>query len=124
MDATYSVQMLVDDEEKKMIEELSEVFGLSQSQLALVALHGFLAMYEEKKSFLYVDLVLPTKKSRTKRIKVNVTHALKEEIEKVSEELNFSQSQILLSGVLTFYHNYKKTGNMMLKDMLSPMYRA
>lgn len=124
MDATYSVQMLVDDEEKKMIEELSEVFGLSQSQLALVALHGFLAMYEEKKSFLYVDLVLPTKKSRTKRIKVNVTHALKEEIEKVSEELNFSQSQILLSGVLTSYHNYKKTGNMMLKDMLSPMYRA
>lgn len=44
---------------KEKLEKMSEELGLSQNQLAVMALHSLVANYEIKGSFIFADLLNP-----------------------------------------------------------------
>lgn len=44
---------------KTELEKMSEEVGLSQNQLAVMALHSLVANYELKGSFIFADLLNP-----------------------------------------------------------------
>lgn len=51
---------------KKDLEKMSEEVGLSQNQLAVMALHSLVANYESKGSFIFADLLNPEHRSNQK----------------------------------------------------------
>lgn len=51
---------------KENLEKMSEEVGLSQNQLAVMALHSLVANYESKGSFIFADLLNPEHRSNQK----------------------------------------------------------
>lgn len=44
---------------KEDLEKMADELGLSQNQLAVMALHSLVANYEQKGSFIFADLLNP-----------------------------------------------------------------
>ncbi|MEK5105088.1 hypothetical protein MKX83_24405 [Cytobacillus sp. FSL M8-0252] len=51
---------------KEDFEKMSEEVGLSQNQLAVMALHSLVANYESKGAFIFADLLNPEHRTNKK----------------------------------------------------------
>ncbi|MEB8615823.1 ribbon-helix-helix domain-containing protein [Bacillus cereus] len=65
MSDTKRLQLYLPDDLKSGIVEMAEKTGLSQNQLAIMALYSLVANWQEKGSFIFADLLNP--EHRTKK---------------------------------------------------------
>lgn len=120
------IQILLSADEKNKFAGISEKLGFSQTQLALMLIYSFVEMYKKRGSFIIVDLEQPKytlSNSRDKRVQVVCPAELKNDIEKINQDLGYSQAQLGLIAIQSFVSSYEKSGVSMLSDVLSPEYR-
>ena len=121
------IQILLNADEKNKFTRISEELGFSQTQLALMLIYSLVEMYKKRGSFVIVDLEQPLytlSNSRDKRVQVVCPAPLKHDIEKINQDLGYSQTQLGLLAIQSFISSYEKSGVSMLSDVLSPEYRV
>lgn len=64
MTETKRLQLYIPDDLKREVEEMAEKTGLSQNNLALLALYSLVANWQAKGSFIFADLLDPEHRNK------------------------------------------------------------